>query len=163
MALQADTRSLLFGQNLVLFMDLKIRKDRTRIDSYLAEIYEATQKELEYFPSLPVTTDPPLFHSAGTRLRELTASLAFIDILFHTRPAKSYRKTLDTWILASKDSPANRHQICFKVRYQGILQDPMQPESRLADFTIPESSSMVLGDAQEEALRLLDTWNTCET
>lgn len=145
---------------MVLYLDIEYNHDGTRMDSFLAEIHEETQKRLEQrYPLLPASRNP-LFHSFGKRLCELQASLAFLDILFGLSPKTGYRATLESWILALKDKRPVRYKVCFKVRYKGVLQDPSIAESRLATEFTSDASGLVspLGPGTlKDAVRLAQT------
>lgn len=152
MALSANTRKLNEYQDLVLYLDIRWNHDGTRMDSFLAEIYESTPKEIEQFypNSGPIQRDNPLFHSYGKRLNEWQATLAFLDVLFGTNPQAGYRRVLASRVFAIKDCSPRSHQICLKVRYKGKFQDPSEPETWLgSEITIapPDVVSATPGEA----------------
>lgn len=154
MALQANTGRIIVAQNLVLLVDISSSPNGEGIYSYLAEIYEETEGFFKAFPSLPVTCHP-LLHSSGNRQREFASTLALIDVLLGTDHKKGYRATLESWLFSCQALPIRSHQICFKVRHQGILQDPSEPKSRTANFNIESTPTMVPSAAITEAARVI--------
>ena len=145
MALSANTRKLNDYKNLVLYMDIQFRDGGTRMDNFLAEIHEATPKDFDSYPSLPIGNNP-IFHSYGKRFNEFQATLAFLDVLFGYPSPQALRRELESWILTLKDRRPIAYQICLKVRDQGILQDPREPKSRLAHQLTCEPPELVSKD-----------------
>ena len=139
MALSASTRALRELPNLVLYVDVRINPDTGSIRSFLAEIHEETEATLKAFPYLP-SRDSQILHCYGVRLEELSAALAFIDVLFGTNPSKGHRSVVESRLLEAKDRQRSRFTICNKVRHQGELSDPSLAANRLALFSTTDSS-----------------------
>lgn len=150
MAIQANTRVLLSSQNLVLYVDVEFTNDGRTMETFLLEIHEETEKRIERnYPLLPSANDP-LFHSFGKRVAELQAALTFIDVLYGYSASKGYRAILESWLLHLKDRRPIRYTVCIQVRYQGKLQDPMQPASRLAHQFVSHPPELVQEDGPSE-------------
>lgn len=146
MAISIDTRKLRESANLVLYVDIAYCDRGRSVDNYLAEIHEETPKAIrDAYPSLP-TSRRALLHSYGKRIEELSATLAFIDVLFDKSPQESYRNAVESRVFKGSSINAERYLLCVKVCDKGEYSDPRQPKSWLANFITCDASSMVLAD-----------------
>ncbi len=134
MAISIAARIPRLPQNLVLYMDITIGDESNSIDRYVATLHEATKEQIKAFPSLPCNSRSEILYCYGTRLEELQATLAFVDILLGYRHSQGNRAQMESWLLSCTPGKGGAYTICNKVRHEGILQDICKPEARLANF-----------------------------
>ena len=142
MAISVKTRRIAQRPDMVLYVDVQIRPDGKGLNRYLAEIHEASQADLKAFPSLPCDY-PPLLHSYGVRVEELSATLALIDILLGHSHSAGHRAFVESRLLQAADNKVKRLLVCNKVHHEGKLSNPMLAENRLALFATRDPSRLV--------------------